>query len=368
MKDSGFAPAYGLNYVAFLERRGLSEQVDNTLTVLATHNPTNISVLSALANSKLAHHDWIGAQKIADAIHRLNKKSNIADQIKGAALVGQKKLNESLAIFRDAYTQNPSVEPMTALVNVYMRVGQIDKAEAFLHEVLKANPHNAEALVLLGSVHLTSKDQKKAKAEFEAAIEQQPKNAVGYRALATLYASQNKLDEGIKVVREGLKQEPKNFALRLTLAGLLESERDYDAAIAEYDSMLRDQPGSMVVANNLASLLSDHRKDKASIEKARSLSTLLKASPVPQFKDTIGWVDYQQGDYKAAISSLEDAVAKLPNVAMIHYHLGMSYMAIDENAKAAEQFKKARALSPHDAELQTKIDGALRDKSGKNKS
>ena len=370
-KNSGFAPTFGLNYVAFLERRGLADQVDRILGEIATHNPTNIPVLSALAKSRLAHQDWVGAQKIADAIHRLNKKSNIADQITGAALIGQKKLNESLALYKDAYNQNPGVQPMAALVNVYMRAGQADKAQAFLEEALKANPRNAEALVLLGSIHLAKKDQKQAATDFESAIKQQPKNPVGYRALATLYAGQNKPDEAIKVIRDGLQQQPKNFALRLTLAGLLERKQDFDAAIAEYESMLRDQPGSMIVANNLASLLSDHRTDKASLDKAHSLAVLLKSSPIPQFKDTIGWIDYQQGDYKAAISSLEDAAAKLPNVAMIHYHLGMSYIAAGETTKASEQFKKARALSPNDAELQTKIDAALRNapkKDSKDKS
>ena len=367
-RNSNFAPTFGLNYVKFLERRGRSDQVSNILETIAAHNPTNIAVLSELAKSRLAHQDWVGAQKIADAIHRLNEKSPISDQIKGAALLGQKKLSDSLAVLKSAYEQNPGIAPMATLVNVYMRAGQSDKAEAFLQAALKANPHNAEALVLLGGVHAAKKDTKQAEIDFASAIKQQPKDAVGYRALATLYAGQNKLDEAVKVVRDGLHQQPKNFALQLTLAGLFERKRDYDSAIAQYESMLKDQPDSMVVANNLASLLSDHRTDKASLDKARSLAVLLKASPIPQFKDTVGWIEYQQGDYKSAVASLEDAAAKLPNTAMIRYHLGMSYMAAGDTAKASEEFKKARALSPNDTQLKAKIDSALAGKQDKGKS
>src|SRR5262249_1513194 len=134
-----------------------------------------------------------------------------------------------------------------------------------------------------------------------------------------------------------------------------------------YDGMLKDQPGSMIVANNLASLLADHRTDKASLERAKSLALLLKSSEIPQFKDTLGWVNYQNGDYAAAIPLLEDAAAKLPNYALVRYHLGATYQAAGETEKAADQFKKARELAPNDADLNRKIDAALKGRPEKDK-
>ena len=66
----------------------------------------------------------------------------------------------------------------------------------------------------------------------------------------------------------------------------------------------------------------------------------------PQFKDTLGWVHYQQGEHKAALPLLEDAATALPNIAMVHYHLGLTYAAVGDNTKAAEQLKKALELAP----------------------
>ena len=120
------------------------------------------------------------------------------------------------------------------------------------------------------------------------------------------------------------------------------------------------QPGSLIVANNLASLLADYRTDKASLERANSLALLLKKSEVPQFKDTLGWVSYQRQDYRAALPLLEDAVKALPNLAMVRYHLGMTYLATGQDEKASEQFNKARKLAPNDADLGAKIDAALK--------
>jgi tetratricopeptide (TPR) repeat protein len=360
-KASNFAPAFGLNYVEFLRRRGLNPQADNVVMDLANRNPNSIPVLSALAKVKLAQQDWNGAHVIADSIRRLDDKNAVAEMINGAAFSGQKNLNASLAALQNAYNVNPAaVQPMAALVSEYLQSHQTEKAEAFLQSVLKANPRNAEALVLSGSIQLTKNDPNQAIKDFEDAIKQQPKAAIGYRALADLYARQNKIDEARKVIRAGLQEQPKSFDLQLTLAGLMEAKGEYEPAIAEYESMLKDQPGSLIVANNLASLLADRRTDKASLEKANSLAVLLTKSQVPQFADTVGWINYRRGDYTVAVSLLENAVAKLPNLPLVRYHLGMGYLATGQDAKASEQFKKARELAPNDADLNAKIAAALK--------
>lgn len=123
--------------------------------------------------------------------------------------------------------------------------------------------------------------------------------------------------------------------------------------------MLSEQSGSLIVANNLASLLSDHRSDNASLERATSLAASLQETQVPQFKDTVGWVSYRRGDYVRAVSLLENAVAALPNLALVRYHLAMSYIAIRQSAKASEQLKAALSLAP-DSELEEKIREALK--------
>src|SRR5262249_23963972 len=157
-----------------------------------------------------------------------------------------------------------------------------------------------------------------------------------------------------KVVRAGLAQQADDLALHQALAGVLELKGDYEAAIAEYEYLLKQQPGSLIVANNLASLLSDRRTDKASFERAYSVAAMLRESQFPFFKDSLGWIEYLRGDYKSATGLLEEAAAALPNQPMVQYHLGMSYVATGQLAKASEQFKKALALKP-DSALEEKI-------------
>jgi cellulose synthase operon protein C len=140
---------------------------------------------------------------------------------------------------------------------------------------------------------------------------------------------------------------------------VLERKGDYDTAISEYELMLDKQPGNLVAANNLASLLLDRRADKASIKRAQSLAAILRKSQVPQFKDTLGWMSYHQGDYRTAVSLTEEAVTAMPDQAAVRYHLGMSYISTNQLEKASEQLKKALDLAPNE-ELAEEIRTALK--------
>jgi tetratricopeptide (TPR) repeat protein len=248
---------------------------------------------------------------------------------------------------------------MVGLVEALVRAKQTDKAIAFLQSVLKENPNNAEAYVLLGNIELSKNTPDQAEKDFKAAIEKQPKSDIGYRALAGLYLLQKKFDAAQDVLRTGIQERPDSTVLGLLLAGTSEQKRDYEAAISEYEYLLKQQPGSVIITNNLVSLLSDHRTDKASLERAQLLSASLERSQVPQFEDTLGWVHYRQGDFKAAVSLLELAVAGQPGSALVHYHLGMSYIGIGQFAKASEQLKDALARAP-DSELEGKIKAGLK--------
>ena len=347
MRASNYSPNVGLSYVAFLRRHGSTQRIEDVLTDLATRQPNNIAILSALAEVKLTLQDWAGAQEIGESIKRIGDKSGTADQILGAALGGQNKYDQSIASFQSAVAAAPTAtQPMVFLVRELLRAKQTDRAVSFLQTVLKTNPANAEALVLLGSIQLTNNAPDQAVNSFTTAIQKQPKDIVGYRALSDLYLSQKNNDAALKVIQAGLAELPDNIILHMALAGVLELKGDYDGVISQYEYVLNQQPGSLVAANNLASILADHRTDKASLDRAQTLALSLRNSPVPQFKDTLGWVSYRQGDFKTAIPLIEGAAAALPNVPLIHYHLGMGYAATGQSAKAAEEFKTVLAKVP----------------------
>ena len=359
MRTANFDPMVGLSYAGVLRRRGSTERAEETLTELSRRSPKNLAILSALAQAKLARGDWLGAQAIAKSIRAAGDTGD-ADLVQGATFLGQRKFDQSIAAFRSAVDADPgTAQPMVALVSALVRAQETDKATDFLKSTLQAHPDNVAARVLMGSVQLAEGARDEAEKSFKLAIEKQPKNGAGYQVLANFYVGEKQFDQALAVIHSGIQVQPDDMVLHLELAVALEKTGQYEAAIAEYEAMLSQHPGSMIAANNLASLLADHRSDKASLERAQSLAESLRGSEVPQFKDTLGWISYRRNDYRTAVSLLEEAAAARPNVALVHYHLAMSYMAARQSKEASEQLKAALALSP-DGELEEKIEGALK--------
>jgi tetratricopeptide (TPR) repeat protein len=171
----------------------------------------------------------------------------------------------------------------------------------------------------------------------------------------------NELDQSLAAVQAGLKEQPDHTGLRLTLGSILEAKKDHEGAIREFEAVLAKEPGSLVAANNVASLLAEHRTDPVSLERAQALGAMLRRSNIPQFKDTVGWLAYRSGDYRTAISMLEEAVTALPSNALVRYHLGMSYRKAGQADKAMEHLKKAAELEVSESPLKGKIQTALRE-------
>lgn len=360
-RSSDFAPAPALDYVAFLLRRGRSDEAEEVLGVLSSRHPDNIDALSALAQLRLDRQNWSGAREIAETIRRLGQRDGLADQIVGAVFAGQKNYQDSVAALTKAYNANPGeTQSMYALVRSYVLAKQPDKADAFLDFVLSKNTANAEARVLKGLLQMSSNLPGEAAQSFKAAIEANPKSPVGYRALADLRIKQKSYDDALNVLRDGLREEPTSPPLLLAFAEALELNGDVEAAMDAYERMLKSEPGSLIVANNLASLLAEYRNDEASLNRAANLAKSLDRSETPQFKDTLGWIRSRRGEYKTAIPLLESATAALPGNATVRYHLAMTYSKAGDSVKAQAELRKANGLiGNEDKALAAKIRAAL---------
>ena len=359
-KSSGFDPAVALRYVAFLRGQKNLSQAEDILRDAAARNPRNLQVLSTLADVRLARNNWAGALAVADTVRAAGDSSGLADRIKAAALAGQNKPEASLSALEDAHASAPdAVAPVEALVSTYIRAGKPNKAESLLRDELKKFPSNALLFVLLGQTQLAEAKPDQAENSLKAAIAQQPKDELGYDALSKFYITQKNYDEAKNVIEASLKERPDSLGLRLASASVLIMKGDNEAAIAAYDAILKDQPNSLLAVNNLASLLVENRSDEASLERAAKLAEVLKSSTVPQYQDTVGWVQYKRGNTADAVKSLEAAASKPPNLAAVRYHLGMSYLAAGRKAEAADQFQAALKLEP-DGALKEKIQTAMK--------
>jgi len=361
LKSSGLNPGVALRYVAFLQRREDAARAEDVLLEVAGRNPGNLQVLSSLGQVRLKRQKWTEALVVADAIGRIADGRVLAEQIRASAFAGQNKMDESVAALERAHQAAPeAVQPVAALASAYVRLGKPEAAVTMLKDMIKRFPGNAQFLILLGQAQLAKNSEAEALQTFKEVVAQQPKNAASYSGLADLYLRQKKFDAADGILQAGLKELPGDPTLRLSAAAVQILKGDYDAAIAQYEAILKDQPNSAVAINNLVSLLLDHRSDKESLDRAFTLADTLKNMNLPQFQDTVGWAQNKRGDMKNSVATLEKAAAKLPSLAAVHYHLGMSYAAVGQPDKSAEELKKALALEPDGTALKESIRAALK--------
>jgi tetratricopeptide (TPR) repeat protein len=361
LKASNLNPDIAQRYVAFLQRRGDLAHAEDVLADVVARNATNIPLLTSLAQLRMARQNWTGALAVADGIAKLGNDRGVADQIRASVFANQNKIDESVAALEKAHAAAPDAyQPIVGLVSDYVRLGKADKAERLLQDLLKKYPDNAELLVLMGQTKLAQNKYDEAQTEYRSAIAKQPKNISAYSALSDLFVRQKNYGTATEVIQAGLHEDPQNLSLRLLSAGLQIQQGNSAGAISQYEAILKDQPNSAVAINNLASLLFENRSDKESIDRAVSLAEKLKESTVPQFLDTVGWAQFKKGDAQTAVSILEGVAGKLPDLAAVRYHLGMSYAAIGQSSQANEQFQKALALEPDGTPLKDSIRAAMK--------
>ena len=215
--------AFQNQLIKFYIAQHREEDAEKQLRATIEAKPSDPQAELELVRLLYTRQDWTSAQATAEMIRNAGDPRGIADQVLGAALMGQHSYDESVAVFQNAVDASSSaIRPMVSLVGTLIRANKTDRAVAFLESALRSNPNNAEARVLMGSIQLSTGAHDQALESFKLAIEKQPKSAVGYQALANLYNSEKKPDEALKVIQSGRQMLPDSMILQLATAGILE--------------------------------------------------------------------------------------------------------------------------------------------------
>ncbi len=149
--------------------------------------------------------------------------------------------------------------------------------------------------------------------------------------------------EAAKAYRRLLKTYPGNWALTERLAIALERSDAQVEALELYKAVW-DAVASPAAANNAAYLVSQlHADDKAKLSAAidRVDQAIQRVGRLPSFLDTKGWLVYLQGDPKAAVVLIREAILGAGNSAEIHYHLAVVEQALGNDEPARMHYQAA---------------------------
>jgi tetratricopeptide (TPR) repeat protein len=244
-----------------------------------------------------------------------------------------------------------SFEALSGLVSLDLAQKNMAAARNRVEARLRAQPDRSELLTLAARVYFADRDFGRAEEVLRHLVEVDGANMSGYSMLGQVYLAQQKLDAAKAEFDKRATANPKDATSRLVVGMILELQKKVPEAKQKYDEVLAIDPRSLIAANNLAYLYAEANEN---LDRALSLAqTAVEQAPDShEVRDTLGFVYYQRQLPDLAIRAFEDSIAKSPNNAIYHYHLGLALAKQGNLTRARRSYQTALKLRPDYPEAQ----------------
>lgn len=305
-------------------------------------SPTNRAALRASVEVELLAKDPKAAKSVLASFGLAQPKDPMFHYLSGVVSAQEGRMDSAENSWKSALALAPSsVEPLSALVRLYLESKKVDKAVAMLEATLAKDAVNIAALNMAGEIALMKADAPKAEAYFKKALQHDAKFAPAYRGMVASLMSRNEKVEAVKMYEDGIRATNGDPTLVFGLAELQEYVGEKEKAIAIYEDQLKKSPDDQAVINNLAMLLASYRTDQASLDRAQALVQRIADKNNPAHLDTIGWVHYARQEYAKAVVELSKSTDAAPASPLLRYHLGMAQYKAGQIEQAKLNLKKA---------------------------
>jgi protein O-GlcNAc transferase len=223
-----------------------------------------------------------------------------------------------------AMAQKPPVETAWQLI----AQGKRDQAVTLLRELIKADPRNADARLLLGSVMMENGQRSESIAQLTEAVRLRPKSAEAHNALGEAYIAFGEATAARPEFERAVELDPRHAQAHVNLAAILLEQGEAQRAIPHLDQAIR---------------LFGPRPDAADPHYLRAK------------------IYSEERDAAKAASELRQAVELRPDFAEAWSDLGEARKNLSDDKGALSAFRRAVALSPEDPVAQARIGSQLLD-------
>ena len=269
-----------------------------------------------------------------------------------ALLLKQDRVDEGLALLQQqAGDDGQNTRAVYTLVQAQLQAGNVEAARSYLNELLETDSDDANLDLINAALLVAEGKPEDSEAVLRSVIEKNPQSEAAVSQLYIQLLRTNQRDAARDLLNTALETNENAPRLLLFQAGELEQTGDVDGAIEIYEALYARDTNNVTIANNLASLLSTFRDSPEDQARAAAVSRRLRGTEIPAFQDTYGWIAYKQGEFEEALSYLEPAAEGIPNNALVQFHLGMTYLALERSDEAQEPLTRALEVAGPDSTL-----------------
>jgi len=280
------------------------------------------------------------------------------------------RMQDARRVFEGLYTQSGGSPDLARILgDVSQRAGDPAGARTWFERAIAAAPEDYRNYLALYFAHETRGDNQTRRVELSARESVSLLERAGSLApaddfdaqfmLGMAYSARDSLAAAEQYLSRAKSLKPDDRGVLFNLASVYEKRARLADAEALLVELYRAAPDDAAVCNFYGYVLAERKKD---LDHAESLvkKALAKEPENGYYRDSLGWVYYQRGDYAAAVRELERAIRILPEDPVILEHLGDAYAGLSRYRDALSAYRQSDKLQPSRAGLRAKIESTER--------
>lgn len=264
----------------------------------------------------------------------------------------QDRREEALASFQRAVSVQADYDDALYATGVVLEsMKREEEAGRYLLRVSHDSDLFGDAAVRLAFMEARGKRWAAARDRLEAMITEFPKEARFSEALGLIFQEEGKFEKAAVYLKRALELEPENEGVLYELGVVLELGGNREKSLQTMKRLLEKNPYHANALNWVGYSYAEMGQNLDEAE--RLIRAAIKEKPGDgYFIDSLGWVLFQKGDFRAAVELLQQAIDLAPNDPVIHEHTGDAHWNLGEIHEAVDFYNRALGLSPGEDQLQ----------------
>lgn len=297
----------------------IPEQIDHKIAYLHKWYPI-ADTAAALAPAKKKEAD-----SLCRVLRRTHKDDAKSFTVSGDYLMKDSRNKEARAQYRKAIELSKEYyTPWKQLLKLNAEVKDDAQQEKDCKEVLELFPTQPDAYFYLGSIQYRKKNYTDALNNLQTAMDYNFDNP-------------------------GMDRE-----IRVMMIDIYRLQGNDQEADALTEKMIKLEPSNMAWKANLAKSLLAQKKEYYRAEQMM-LEVVEKEPNNADYMNTLGWIEFNMGDYKLADEWMRKALAISPNNAQMNERMGDIQFRLKNTDEAVKYWNKAKAAGGGSPELDEKI-------------
>ncbi len=172
------------------------------------------------------------------------------------------------------------IEAKNELAFLYLKDNNTESALELVQQVLSDQPNNLRALILRGTLAISSRDAPQAISDFRTILRDQPNNTFAVRQLATAYILNDQEDLAKELLQRAVDIDSNDKELSLLYARLQGKDNDFESAISTVNDLLESNKEDLETIKTLFDLQIASKDYVGAKETAESMKAALKDNPL----------------------------------------------------------------------------------------